>query len=170
MSEDKQSYAFMTVQQVLDFTRRLYPSWRADRERELLREFDLPVDRNIKQLSKGMRAKLALVLALSRGVELLILDEPSEGLDPAVAEVMLQAVVRAASDGATIFFSSHQLPEVERIAEHVFILRRGQVVVQGRLDDLRQRYRRVNVVFGGTPPIEQFRKGESSGWKLTAMC
>ena len=83
-SEDKHIYPFMTIRQVLDFTRSLYPRWRPDREKELLREFELPTDRRVKQLSKGMRTKLALVLALARGAELLILDEPSEGLDPVV--------------------------------------------------------------------------------------
>ncbi len=156
-SEDKQSYTFMTVQQVLDFTRSLYPRWRRDRERDLLGRFELATDRKVKQLSKGMRTKLALVLALARGAELLILDEPSEGLDPVTTEIMLQEIVHAASDGATVFFSSHQLSEAERIADHVFILRRGHIVLDGRLDDLRERYRRVNAVFDGPPPIEQLR-------------
>ena len=156
-SEDKQSYTFMTVQQVLDFTRSLYPCWRRDRERDLLRRFELATDRKVKQISKGMRTKLALVLALARGAELLILDEPSEGLDPVTTEIMLQEIVHAASDGATVFFSSHQLSEAERIADHVFILRRGHIVLDGRLDDLRERYRRVNAVFDGPPPIEQLR-------------
>jgi ABC-2 type transport system ATP-binding protein len=109
----------------------------------------------VKQLSKGMRTKLALVLALARGAELLVLDEPSEGLDPVTTEIMLQEIVHAASDGATIFFSSHQLSEAERIADHVFILRRGHIVLDGRLDELRERYRRINAVFDGPPPIEQ---------------
>jgi len=154
-SEDKQSYAFMTVQQVLDFTRSLYPLWRRDRETDLLKRFDLATDRKVKQLSKGMRTKLALVLALARGAELLILDEPSEGLDPVTTEIMLQEIVHAASDGATVFFSSHQLSEAERIADHVFILRRGHIALEGRLDQLREDYRRINAVFDGPPPIEQ---------------
>lgn len=154
-SEDKQSYAFMTVRQVIDFTRSVYPLWRRDREKDLLKRFELATDRKVKQLSKGMRTKLALVLALARGAELLILDEPSEGLDPVSAEMMLQEIVHAASDGVTVFFSSHQLSEAERIADHVFILRRGHIVLDGRLDELRERYRRMNAVFGGPPPIEQ---------------
>jgi ABC-2 type transport system ATP-binding protein len=156
-SEDKQLYAFMTVGQALDFTRSLYPGWRRDRERELLKRFDLATDRKVKQLSKGMRTKLALILALARGAELLILDEPGEGLDPVTTEVMLEEVVRAAGDGATVFFSSHQLSEAERIADQVFILRRGRVVVEGRLDELRESYRRINAVFDGPPPVEQLR-------------
>jgi ABC-2 type transport system ATP-binding protein len=68
---------------------------------------------------------------------------------------MLQEIVHAASDGATVFFSSHQLSEAERIADHVFILRRGHIALEGRLDQLREDYRRINAVFDGPPPIEQ---------------
>ena len=157
-SEDKQTYPFMTVRQVLDFVRGLYPGWRPDREAELLKRFGLPADRRVKQLSKGMRTQLALVLALARGAELVVLDEPSEGLDPVATEIMLQEVVRAASDGATVFFSSHQLAEAERIADQAFIIRRGRIVLEGRLDELRERYRRINAVFDGPPPIEQLRQ------------
>jgi ABC-2 type transport system ATP-binding protein len=154
VSEDKQLYGYMTVKQVIAFTRSLFPEWRNDREKELLAAFELPADRKVKQLSKGMRTKLALILALARGAELLILDEPSEGLDPVVTERMLQGVVRSAAEGATVFFSSHQLSEAERIADHVFILKRGQVVMEGPLDELRERYRRVNAVFVGQPPLD----------------
>ncbi len=151
-SEDKQLYPYMTARQLLAFTRGFYPGWRVDRERSLIERFELPLDRPIKQFSKGMRTKLALVLALARGAELLILDEPSEGLDPVITERMLQAVVEAASDGATVFFSSHQLSEAERIADHVFILNRGTLVMCGPLDELRARYRRVNAAFLAAPP------------------
>jgi ABC-2 type transport system ATP-binding protein len=154
VSEDKQIYPYMTARQLLTFTRRFYPLWRIDRERELIRRFELPMDRRVKQLSKGMRTKLALVLALARGAELLILDEPSEGLDPVMTERMLHAVVEAAGEGTTVFFSSHQLSEAERIADHVFILNRGSVVMSGPLDELRDRYRRVNAVFVARPPAE----------------
>ncbi|MBI1788393.1 MAG: ABC transporter ATP-binding protein [Acidobacteria bacterium] len=154
ISEDKHLYGYMTVRQVIAFTRALFPNWQDDRESELLDAFDLPQNRKVKHLSKGMRTKLALILALARGAELLILDEPSEGLDPVVAESMLQSVVRAAADGASVFFSSHQLSEAERIADHVFILKRGHIVVEGPLDELRGRYRRINAVFVGHPPLD----------------
>jgi len=144
----------MTVKQVIAFTRGFFPQWQHDREKELLGAFDLPLNRKVKQLSKGMRTKLALILALARGAELLILDEPSEGLDPVVTESMLQSVVRAAADGVSVFFSSHQLSEAERIADHVFILKRGHIVVEGPLHELRERYRRVNAAFVGQPPFD----------------
>ncbi len=158
VSEDKQNYGFMTVRQAIGFTRSLYPKWRRDRETELLREFELPTDRLVKNLSKGMRTKLGLLLAFCRGAELLILDEPSEGLDPLSSEIMLQQTIRAATDGATVFFSSHQLSEAERIADHVFLIVRGRIAVEGRLDELRQRYRRVNAVFASDPPpVDRWR-------------
>lgn len=157
VSEDKQMYGYMTVGQIIAFTRILYPKWRPDRERDLLKAFELPSDRLIKSLSKGMRTKLALLLALSRGADLLILDEPSEGLDPVSTEIMLQQVILAASDGATVFFSSHQLAEAERIADRIFMIVRGSLALEGSLDEIRQRYRRINAVFLGDPPIAQWR-------------
>jgi len=174
VSEDKQLYGYMTVKQMLDFTRGLFPQWQHDREKDLLHAFDLPLNRKVKQLSKGMRTKLALILALARGAELLILDEPSEGLDPVVTESMLQSVVRAAADGASVFFSSHQLSEAERIADHVFILKRGRIVVEGGLDELRERYRRINAVFVGKPPsdglpVESLANVQTEGHVLSAL-
>src|SRR5207249_4681902 len=120
-SEDKRLYPFMTGRQIIDFTRPLFSRWSSQLEFELLSQFKLPLDQKFRTYSKGMRTKLALVLALARLPELLILDEPSEGLDPGAAEQMLAAVVRAASEGAAVFFSSHQISEVERIADHVFV-------------------------------------------------
>ena len=100
-----------------------------------------------------MRTKLAMLLALCRGAELLMLDEPTSGLDPAMAEEMLQALVgHVAAEGSTVFFSSHQLAEVEQIADHVAIIDRGQTVVAGALDDLRAQYRRIQLVFEGNAP------------------
>ena len=83
MSEDKRLYDYMTVGQMIRFTSAFYPDWRPSEEQKLLRQFKLPLDRKVKSLSKGMRTKLGLLLAFARQPELLILDEPSEGLDPA---------------------------------------------------------------------------------------
>jgi ABC-2 type transport system ATP-binding protein len=102
-----------------------------------------------------MRTKLALVLALARGVELLIFDEPSEGLDPRAAEHLLEAVVQAAADGVTIFFSTHQIADVERIADQIFIMNRGQLAFQGAMEDIRENYRRVHFAFPGRAPAKE---------------
>ena len=155
VSEDKRLYGYMTVRQVSDFIRPLYPNWNRDRERALQERFGLPADRKCKKLSKGMRTKLALLLALARGADLLIFDEPGEGLDPAAAEQLLEAMVEAASDGATVFFSTHQISEVERIADHVFIMNHGRLVFQNAMEQIRKNYRRIHFSFMGHAPANQ---------------
>ena len=147
VSEDKGLYDYMTVGQMVNFTRPFFPAWRRDLEERYLRLFELPADRKVRALSKGMRTKLALLLALARGAELLVLDEPTEGLDPAMIEEVLGLLTGlAASEGMTIFFSSHQIAEVEQVADRVAIVERGRTVVEGSLDDLKESYRRVNLV------------------------
>ncbi len=153
VSDAKDLYDYMTVGEIVAFTRSFYPKWRGDLEQQYLRKFDLPPGRNITALSRGMRTKLAMLLALCRGAELLMLDEPTSGLDPAMAEEMLQALVgHVAGQGSTVFFSSHQLAEVEQIADHVAIIDRGQAVVAGALDELRAQYQRVQLVFENAAP------------------
>jgi ABC-2 type transport system ATP-binding protein len=157
VSESKRLYEYMTVEQIIRFTRSFYPDWRADVERDLLHLYELPLDRRIKKLSKGMRTKLALLLAVARRAELLILDEPSEGLDPIGIEQLLESLVARCAEGASIFFSSHQIPEVERIADHVCMLDKGRLVIDASMDDLRQSYRQVDLVFPSVPDEREFR-------------
>src|SRR5229473_3370808 len=104
VAESKPLYGYMTVQQTLRFARSFYPDWRPSVERKLLQEYKLPLQQKVKTLSKGMRTKLALLLAFARRPELLILDEPSEGLDPVGIEHLLQMLVAQAADGVAIFF------------------------------------------------------------------
>ena len=151
VSENKQLYDYMTVEQIIRFTRPFYSDWCLDRERRLLNNYELPLKRRIKSLSKGMRTKLALLLALARKPELLILDEPSEGLDPIGIELMLENLVAQNSEGTTVFFSSHQIPEVERIADHVCLLHQGGLVLDASMDDMRQSYRQIDLVFPSLP-------------------
>jgi len=158
VSDDKDLYDYMTVEEMVRFTAAFFPRWRADLERRYIGAFELPPDRKIKALSRGTRTKLALLLALCRGAELLILDEPTSGLDPAMTEEVLQALVsHVASEGLTVFFSSHQISEVDQIADHVAVIDRGRTVVSGGLDDLRERYRRVQLTFDREAPETTFR-------------
>jgi ABC-2 type transport system ATP-binding protein len=158
VSDDKDLYDAMSVESSIRFTASFFPRWRGDLEQRYLRQFDLPLRRTVKTLSRGMRTKLALLLVLCRGAELLLLDEPTSGLDPAVTEEVLQAVVgHVASEGMTVFFSSHQIPEVDQIADHVAIIDHGRTVVAGALDDLRQEFCRVQLVFDGEAPSPVFR-------------
>lgn len=156
VSEEKDLYEAMTVEEILRFTASFYPKWRADSEQRYLRMFDLPRARRVKELSKGMRTKLALATAFCRGADLLILDEPTSGLDPAMNEEVLRAVVaHVASEEATVFFSSHHIADVDQVADHVAIIDRGRTVVAGAMDGLRETYRRVHLVFGSSEQAER---------------
>ena len=106
VAEDKRLYSYMTVEQIVRFTRSFYADWRMDTETRLIKQFQLPIGCKVKTLSKGMRTKLALLLALSHQPLLLILDEPSEGLDPVSIEELLHEIVGAVANGVTVFFSS----------------------------------------------------------------
>jgi ABC-2 type transport system ATP-binding protein len=147
VAEDKRLYEYMTVAQIVRFTRAFFPKWRDDLERSLLGRFELPLDRKIRKLSKGMRTKLALLLAFARGSDFLILDEPTEGLDPVSIEQVLQIIVSLVADGATVFFSSHQIAEVEQIADHVVMIDNGEIVLDAPMDSVKNEYRQVQVVF-----------------------
>jgi ABC-2 type transport system ATP-binding protein len=151
VGEDKGLYPYMTVGELIRFTRGFYRDWRADYEARLLAQYELPLDRKVKALSKGMRTKLALLLALARQPALLILDEPTEGLDPVMTEQLLGELGGRTADGTTVVFSSHQLDEVERIADDVVMIERGAVVLDATLDDVRAHYRMVTLGFAEAP-------------------
>ena len=158
VGEDKELYDFMTVAEIVRFTASFYPRWRPDLEQRYARAFELPSAQKVKALSRGTRTKLALMLALCRGADLLVLDEPTSGLDPAMAEDVLQALVRhAANENLTVFFSSHQLSEIDQIADSVAMLDRGRTVLAGSLDDLKERYRRIELIFADQAPAVSFR-------------
>lgn len=150
VSEEKSLQDSMTVEEIIRFTRAFYPQWRREEEKHFLNCFALPLARPVRHLSKGMRTQLALLLALSRGAELLILDEPTSGLDPAATEAVLKEIVRhVANEQTTVLFSSHQISEVEQIADHVTIIDRGQALASGEIESLRECYSLVQLVFAG---------------------
>jgi ABC-2 type transport system ATP-binding protein len=174
VSEDKRLYAYMTVEQIIRFTSAFYSDWRKDVEQELLRSYELPPERKIRSLSKGMRTKLALLLALSRRPKLLILDEPGDGLDPCGVEQLLESLVAQASEGTSIFFSSHQIAEVERVADNVCILDKGRLILDATMDDLRQAYRQITVVFPELPLEREFQfagveRIQTSGYQMAVF-
>jgi ABC-2 type transport system ATP-binding protein len=156
VGEDKQLYAYMTVDQLIRFTASFYPDWSERAAQRLRTQYQLPPNRKVKALSKGMRTKLALLLALARRPALLILDEPSEGLDPVSIEELLQTLAGVAAEGTAVFFSSHQIAEVERIADRVCILDGGELAADLSLDELRQDYRRITLGFTTRPPEHVF--------------
>jgi ABC-2 type transport system ATP-binding protein len=158
VDENKTLYDYMTVDEIIRFTAAFYPGWRPDLEKRYLKSFAMPPQQKTKALSLGMRTKLSLLLALCRGAELLVLDEPTSGLDPAGTEEVLHAIVaHVAGENMTVFFSSHQLADVDQIADHIAIIDQGRTVVAGALEDLRAQYRRVQLVFNGDAPEIAFR-------------
>jgi ABC-2 type transport system ATP-binding protein len=158
VSEDKGLYDSMTVDEMIRFTASFFPTWRRDLEDQYRRRFPLAPSARVKALSRGGRTQLALLLALCRGADLLVLDEPTSGLDPAMVEQVLQALVaHVGREETTVFFSSHQIVEVEQIADRVAIIEQGRTVLAGALDDLREAYCRVQLVFDREAPDVAFR-------------
>ena len=153
VGEDKGLYGYMTVAQLIRFTRSFYRDWQDGLERSLVGDYRLPLDRKVKALSKGMRTKLALLLALCRRPALLILDEPTEGLDPVSIEELLQTLVTAPASGVSVFFSSHQPAEVERVADDILLIDRGRIVLDLPLDQIKENYRRITLGFDAEPPV-----------------
>jgi ABC-2 type transport system ATP-binding protein len=162
VAEVKEFYPFLTVRQMIDFTRAFYPQWRREWEERCLRDYELPLERKTGKLSKGTRSKLALLLAFSRGAELQILDEPTDGLDPVAIEVFLHHVVALAGEGQTIFFSSHQLHEVEQVCDRVCLIDRGKAVLETDLDEAKTRFRKVSITFPDAVP-ERLFEGMGAG-------
>ena len=125
-----------------------YPTWDERYADQLLGQFALDPRARIKTLSKGQRARAGLIVALAYRPRLLVLDEPSSGLDPIVRRDILTAIVRTvAEEGRTVLFSSHLLSEVERVCDRVAMLHRGRLVFQGDLGDVKQAHRRVTLRF-----------------------
>lgn len=131
-------YDWMKVSQIAWFSAGFYPDGFAERFMQLAEALELPTEVKIKTLSKGGRAKVALALAMAHRPDLLILDEPTSGLDTLVRRKFLESMVDVAAEGRTVLLSSHQIPEVERVADYVAIVNQGQVRVCERLDVLKQ--------------------------------
>ena len=156
VSENQQLPLWMSVQQLLDYCRPLYPTWDKDLERQLISQFDLPLERKLRQLSRGMLMKAALLSSIAYRPKLLVLDEPFSGLDPLVREEFVHGVIEVSLSGDwTILVSSHDIEEVERLADHVVLLDRGRMSLNEPAESLLARFRRVEIQGGGdlpTPP------------------
>jgi len=148
LSEENDLPGWMRVDELIRYSRAFYPAWDDAYAEELRRTFALDPAAKIKNLSKGQRARAGLLIALAYRPELLVLDEPSSGLDPIVRRDILGAVIRTIADeGRTVLFSSHLLDEVEEVADHVTMIDHGRIVLSAPLDAIKKSHRSLNEAF-----------------------
>jgi ABC-2 type transport system ATP-binding protein len=139
LSERRDLPGWMRVNEFMRYTQAFYPAWDESYAAQLLEQFQLDPTQKIKTLSQGQQAKIGLLTSLAYRPELLILDEPSSGLDPVVRRDILEAIIRmVAEEGRTVVFSSHLLDEVERVADHLVMLQRGRVILNGKTEEVRR--------------------------------
>jgi ABC-2 type transport system ATP-binding protein len=152
LSEDNDLPGWMRVDELVRYSRAFYPSWDDAFASELMRTFALDPAARIKSLSKGQKARAGLLVALAHRPDLLVLDEPSSGLDPIVRRDILGAVLRTvAEEGRTVLFSSHLLDEVESVADHVTMINTGRIVLSAPLAAIRDSHR----VDGRVPSLDE---------------
>lgn len=163
----------MRVGELMRYTQAYHPGWDTSYAAQLLDTFGLDRDKKIHELSKGMRAQVGLVAAVAHRPDLLVLDEPSSGLDPVVRRDILDAIVRTVADDArTVLFSSHLLDEVERMSDHVTMIHEGRVVLEGTLECVRADHLRSDVRFAQPqvrPPVVEHAlavEGEGRSWTV----
>ncbi len=144
---DKMLLPSMNGNDLIRFNCGFFPGWSDAMAKRYAEALEIPMDRKFKKLSQGNKTKLCLLLAMAQNPELLVLDEPTAGLDPVITDQLLRVLVEDfANDGRTILMSSHHLSEVERVADWVGIIDKGKLLLEARLDDIRANYRRVRAV------------------------
>ncbi|HRX79219.1 MAG TPA: ABC transporter ATP-binding protein [Pirellulaceae bacterium] len=149
-------YEWMTVDEIGWFTAGFYGANFLATYKDLIKQFALPPNKKLKTLSKGMRAKVALALSMGHDPDLLILDEPTSGLDTMVRREFLESMVDRAASGKTVFLSSHQIHEVERVADIVGIMRQGKLIIVERLEKLKAEVQELTITLSdasGVPPL-----------------
>jgi ABC-2 type transport system ATP-binding protein len=153
LSEERDLPGWMRVAEMMRYLQAFYPGWDERYAEELLGRFELDPNALLSSLSQGQRARAGLLGAMAYRPDLLVLDEPSAGLDPLVRRDILSAIVRtAAGEGRTVLFSSHLLDEVERVSEQVAMIDRGRIVLSGPLDEVKAAHRRITLLFDEPQP------------------
>lgn len=167
LSEEPDLPGWMRVHELVRYASAFYPTWDAAYAERLRVEFGLSAVAKVKELSKGQRARAGLLVALAYRPPLLLLDEPSSGLDPIVRRDILGAIIRTTADeGRTVLFSSHLLAEVERVSNRIVMLKAGRVVFDGDLADVKRSHRRLTLRFAdpiASPPAVSGAYGWSGG-------
>jgi ABC-2 type transport system ATP-binding protein len=152
--ENKTLFSSLTPAQIVHFNKGYFPKWSDELVARYADLFEVPMQTSFSKLSLGNKTKVCHLLALCQGADLLILDEPSMGLDPVITDVLLRVLVEDhVSEGKTVFLSSHQLTEVERIADWVGIIEKGKILLETRLEEIRQNYRLIRAAAENVPDI-----------------
>jgi ABC-2 type transport system ATP-binding protein len=144
VSENQAMPEWMTVGYLMNYLEPFYPTWDRARAAELMRRFELPAERKLGQLSRGMLMKAALASCLAYRPELLVLDEPFSGLDPVIREEIIQGILSVAGD-TTILVSTHDLADIEFFATHIGFMENGRLRFSEEMTTLSGRFRHVEV-------------------------
>src|SRR4051794_6513092 len=175
LSEEGELPEWMRVHELMRYAQAFYPTWDESYAEELRGQFGLELNARVRNLSKGQRARVGLIVALAYRPELLLLDEPSSGLDPIVRRDILGAIIRTIADeGRTVLFSSHLLDEVERVADQVTIIHQGRLILTSSMDEIKETHRRVTLRFqepvDRPPSLVGARSFEGHGAEWTYLC
>jgi len=152
VSENQELPEGMTVGGLLNYFRPFYPTWDRALEAQLVQQFDLPLQRKLKNLSRGMKMKAAFASSLAYRPALIILDEPFSGLDPLVRDELIEGLIERAPE-TTIFLSSHDLAEIESFSSHVGYLEQGRLLFSEEMSVLSDRFREVTVTLANPAPL-----------------
>jgi ABC-2 type transport system ATP-binding protein len=159
VSENQELPERLTVRQLIAYCKALYPTWDDALCRRLEEKFALPTDRALKNFSRGMKIKAALLVSLAYRPELLLMDEPFSGLDPLVRDDLVQGMLELSEQEKwTVFISSHDIDEVERLADYVGMIDNGALTLSESSESLRTRFRRVDAIFGAAPSPALFKE------------
>lgn len=175
LSEERDLPNWMRVGELMRYTQAFFPNWDETYAEELRDSFDLDPRAKVQTLSRGQRARAGLLVALAHRPDLLVLDEPSSGLDPVVRRDILGAIIRTIADeGRTVLFSSHLLDEVERVADRVAIIHQGRIVLTSSMDEIKETHRRMTLRFGHTldraPALVGTLSCDGGGTEWTYIC
>lgn len=163
VSENQQMPEWMRVGYFLRYLRDFYPTWDGELEASLVRHFDLPLDRKLRHLSRGMKMKAALASSLAYRPRLIVMDEPFTGLDPLVRDQLIQSLLERATE-ATVLISSHDLGEIESFASHVGYLDQGRLRFSEEMTTLSQRFREVQVSLSDPATAKTLAPNVPASW------
>lgn len=174
LSEESDLPGWMTIRELILYTEAFYKTWDMDYCEHLRKSFELDTNDVVDKLSKGQRARAGLLTALAYRPDLLLLDEPSSGLDPIVRRDIMGAIVRTIADeGRTVIFSSHLLNEVERVSDYVAMIKSGKIVLCDTIDNIKENHTRVTLRFpealNQAPSIENVITWDGNGKEWTAI-